>query len=57
MIMEQTLASWAEKHAVKARGQAGFGKGYRATDNTFVLRTLLEQQRQTRLKGNVPGKL
>ncbi len=26
MILEQRIASWAEEHAVKAKGQAGFGK-------------------------------
>ena len=26
MILEQRIASWAEKHAVKAKGQAGFRK-------------------------------
>ena len=32
MIIERRLASWAEKHGVKARGQAGFRKDYRTTD-------------------------
>ena len=26
MILEQRIASWAEDHAVKAKGQAGFRK-------------------------------
>ena len=26
MIIERRLASWAEEHGVKARGQAGFRK-------------------------------
>jgi hypothetical protein len=26
MILEQRIASWAEEHAVKAKGQAGAGK-------------------------------
>ena len=32
------MASWAEEHAVKAKGQAGFRKDYRTTNNVFVLR-------------------
>ncbi len=43
MIIEQRLASWAEKHAVKARGQAGFCKDFRTTDNIFVLRALIDK--------------
>ena len=32
MILEQRMVSWAEDHAVKAKGQAGFRKEYRTTD-------------------------
>ena len=28
MILEQRIASWAEEHAVKAKGQAGFRKAF-----------------------------
>ncbi len=56
MILEQRLASWAEKHAVKAKGQAGFRKDYRTTDHIFILRSLIDKQRRTRLKGKA-GKL
>ncbi len=51
MILEQRIASWAEEHAVKAKGQAGFRKDFRTTDNIFILRTLIDKQRQTRQKG------
>ena len=56
MILEQRIASWAEEHAVKAKGQAGFRKDFRTTDNIFILRSLIDKQKQTRQKGK-PGKL
>ena len=56
MILEQRIASWAEDHAAKAKGQAGFRKEFRTTDNIFILRSLIDKQRQTRLKGKA-GKL
>ena len=43
MILEQRLSAWAENHAVKAKGQAGFRKDYRTTDNIFILRSLNEK--------------
>ena len=51
MIIECRLALWAEKHGVKARGQAGFRKDYRTTDNVFVLRSLIDKQKQSRQRG------
>ena len=48
MILEQRIATWAEDHAVKAKGQAGFRKDFRTTDNIFVLRSLIDRQRQSR---------
>ena len=56
MILEQRLSTWAEEHAVKAKGQAGFRKDFRTTDNIFILRSLIDKQRQTRQKGKM-GKL
>ena len=56
MILEQRIASWAEKHAVKAKGQAGFRKDFRTTDNIFILRSLFDKQKQSRQKGKA-GKL
>ncbi len=56
MIIERRLASWAEEHGVKARGQSGFRKNYRTNDNIFVLRSLIEKQKQARQKGG-SGKL
>jgi len=56
MIIERRLASWAEEHGIKARGQADFRKNYRTTDNIFVLRSLIDKQKQARQKGG-SGKL
>ena len=56
MILEQRIASWAEEHAVKAKGQAGFRKAFRMTDNIFILRSLIDEQKQSRQKGGA-GKL
>ena len=50
MILEQRIASWAEEHAVKAKGQAGFRKDFRMTNNIFILRSLIDKQKQTRQK-------
>ena len=55
MMLDQRIATWAENHDVKAKGQAGFSKDFRTTDNIFVLRTLIDQ-RQTRQNGRC-GKL
>ena len=51
MILEQRIASWAKEHAVKAKGQAGFRKDFRTTDNIFILRSLNDKQRQRRQEG------
>ena len=48
MIFEQRIASWAEEHAVKAKGQAGFRKDFRTIDNIFILRSLIDKQKQTK---------
>ena len=57
MILEQRIAKWADERGVKARGQAGFRKDHRTVDNIYVLRALIDRQKQIRLKGNGPGKL
>ncbi len=51
MILEQRIASWAEEHAVKAKGQAGFRKDFRMTDNIFILRSLISKRKQSRQRG------
>ena len=36
---------WTERHGLRARGQAGFRKDHRTTDQVFILRTLIESSR------------
>jgi hypothetical protein len=43
MILEARLSNWAEERGLRARGQAGFRKDFRTTDNLYILRTLIEQ--------------
>lgn len=57
MILEQRIAKWADEHGVKAQGQAGFRKDFRTTDNIFVLRALIDRQKQLRRSGIGSGKL
>jgi hypothetical protein len=40
MIFESHISQWAETNDLRAKGQAGFRKDFRTTDNLFVLRTL-----------------
>ncbi len=50
MILEARLSSWAEERGLRARGQVGFRKDFRTTDNLYILRTLIEQNAQKRKK-------
>jgi hypothetical protein len=45
MILESRISQWAETNDLHAKGQAGFRKDFRTTDNLFILRTLTEQAR------------
>jgi len=45
MILESRISQWAETNDLCAKGQAGFRKDFRTTDNLFILRTLTEQTR------------
>ncbi len=42
MILEKRMSKWVEQHGLRAKGQAGFRKDYRTTDQLFILRTLIE---------------
>ncbi len=44
-ILDQRLSSWAENAGIRAKGQAGFRKAYRTTDNMFILRCLMDKAR------------
>jgi hypothetical protein len=39
------LSEWAKQHGLRAKGQAGFCKDYRITNQLFILRTLIEQNK------------
>ena len=47
MILDHRIAVWAEGEGIKAKGQAGFRKDFRTTDNIFVLKSLIDRQKQT----------
>ena len=47
MILDHRIAVWAEGEGIKAKGQAGFRKNFRTTDNIFVLKSLIDKQKQT----------
>ncbi len=42
MILAKRLSEWVEQHGLRAKGQTGFHKDYRTTDQLFILRTLIE---------------
>jgi hypothetical protein len=43
MILEARLSSWAEERGLRARGQCGFRKNFRTTNNLYILQMLVEQ--------------
>jgi hypothetical protein len=45
MILESRINQRAKTNDLRAKGQAGFIKDFRTTDNLFILRTLTEQAR------------
>ena len=44
-ILEQKLSGWAEEEGVRAKGQAGFRKGFSTLDHILTLRTIIEEGR------------
>ena len=52
-VKKQRIPSWAEEHAVKAKGQAGFRIDFRTTHHIFIFRSLIDKQKQIRKQGNV----
>ncbi|GAQ92050.1 hypothetical protein KFL_009120010, partial [Klebsormidium nitens] len=42
-VINRRLTEWAEKGSIRAKGQAGFRKGFRATDHLLALRVLIEK--------------
>ena len=48
MMLDHTIAVWAEEEGVKAKSQAGFRTMCSTTDNLFVSNSLIDKQKQTR---------
>ncbi len=45
MILDKRLNKWAEQHGLHAKGQAGFRKYYRTTNQLFILRIMIKQSK------------
>jgi hypothetical protein len=45
MILEKRLSDWVEQHGLRAKDQPRFRKDYRTTDQLFILRTLIKQNK------------
>ena len=50
MVLEARAKAWAEQSRSRARGQAGFRKDFRITDQLFIIRTLLQQAAHAKRK-------
>ena len=46
MILDHRVAVWAEDEGIKAKGQAGFRKDFCTTDCIFLLKSLIDKQKQ-----------
>lgn len=44
-MINTRLTKWTEDNCLRAKGQAGFRQDHRTTDQLFIIRTLIEQQR------------
>jgi hypothetical protein len=45
MILDKRLSEWAKQHGLRAKGQTGFRKDYCTSDQLFILRTLIKQNK------------
>jgi hypothetical protein len=45
MILDKRLSEWVGQHGLHAKGQARSHKNYCTTDQLFILRTLIEQNK------------
>jgi hypothetical protein len=50
LVINNRLTTWLEDRGLRAKGQAGFRKGYRTVDNCFILRALAERARARGVK-------
>lgn len=44
-MINKRLTEWTEDNCLRAQGQAGFRQDHRTSDQIFIIRTLIEQQR------------
>ena len=49
-ILHQRLSAWAEEHGLRAECQAGFRKDFRTTNQSSILRTLIESSKANKKK-------
>jgi hypothetical protein len=45
MILHNRLSEWVEQQGLRAKGQIGFCKDYRTTDQLFILQILIKQSK------------
>ena len=50
LTLNLRLSAWAESQGKRAQGQSGFRRGFRTTDNCFILRALVERARAKGIK-------
>ena len=48
MVLESRATAWAEDRRCRAKGQAGFRKDFRTTDQLFIIRTILQQAKHSK---------
>ena len=48
MVLEARASAWAEQRKCRAKGQAGFRKDFRTTDQVFIIQTLMQQARHAK---------
>ena len=50
VVLEARATAWAEDRRCRAKGQAGFRKDFRTTDQLFIIRTILQQAKHSKRK-------
>ena len=50
MVLEARASGWAEHEKCRAKGQAGFRKDFRTSDQVFIIQTLMSQAKQAKRK-------
>ena len=50
MVLEARATAWAEQMKCRAKGQAGFRKDFRTSDQVFIIQTLVQQAKHEKRK-------